>query len=208
MRDGNFFRSSYKFKNNISNFFKQYRITIIIVCCFFVLGLVAGIFTASKYSGNLELENIPDNNLVSFLCGDKSSFGLFFSYLVSLVIAVLLIIFFNFNWFCSLITIAYILVRGYTLGFVIFAIIGLFSFAGIINVILIIIPFWFSINFLLILISSICIAKNRIIKKFGKHCYAGNNPRNIIIFLCILIVAILFLMCMISPIIKITIIVN
>ena len=51
MRDGNFFRNSYRLKNDVSNFVKYYRLSIIILCCFFLLGLVAGIFTASNYSG-------------------------------------------------------------------------------------------------------------------------------------------------------------
>jgi len=208
MRDGNFFRNSYIVKNNISNFLKRYKIAIILLSCFFILGLIVGILTASNHSGSLELENIPDNNLVDFLCGDKGSFGLFFAYLIPIGICLVLIIFFNFNFFCSIINILYILVRGYSLGFTIFAIIGLYSIAGIINVVIIIIPFWFSINFMIILISAICISKNKIIKNYGKHCYCNNNPRNFIVFLTILIVSILFLMCMISPIIKITIIVN
>lgn len=208
MRDGNFFRSSYRFKNDILTFLKFYKTSIILLSCLFLIGLIAGILTASNYSGNLELENIPDANFVAFLCGDKGSFGLFFSYIVGLGIAICLILFLNINFFCSIVNMLYILVRGYSLGFMIFAIIGLYAFAGIINVVIIIIPFWFSINFILILISSICVSKCKIIKKYGKHCYNNNNPRNFIIFLCIILFSILFLMCMISPIIKITIIVN
>ena len=208
MKDGNFFRNSYKFKNNLTNFIRRYRLSIIILCCFFLVGFIAGIFTASNYSGSLELENIPDSNLVSFLCGDKSSFGLFFSYLIGLLIIIILILFCNVNFFCSIINIAYILIRGYSLGFTIFAIVMLYSFAGIINVVVLIIPFWILINFVLILISAICVSKNHIIKKYGRHCYISNSPRSFIVLMCIVLVSLLFLFCMLTPIIKITIIVN
>lgn len=208
MRDSNFFRTSYKIKNDIGTFFKRYKFTIIILACVFILGLVTGIFTASNNSGNLELESIPDKDFIAFLCNDKGSFGLFFSYLISFAIALVFIIFCNFNRICALVNYIYVFIRGYVFGFTIFAIISLFSFAGIINAIIIIVPFWLLINFLIILISSICIAKNKIIKKFGKHCYTNNNPRNFLILLIILLVASLFLFCMCLPIIKITIIVN
>lgn len=208
MRDGIFFRNSYRLKNNVSTFMKYYKISIIVICCFFLIGLIAGMFTSSNYSGSLEIESIPDSNLVSFICGDKGSFGLFFSYLIELSIVICCILFLNINFFCSIVNIVYILIRGYSLGFTIFSLISLYSFAGIINVVVIIIPFWFSINFILILISSICVSRNKIIKKFGKHCYINNNPRKIILFLCLILLSILFLMCMLTPIIKITIIVN
>lgn len=207
MRD-NFYRNSFKLKNDLITFFKTYKVTIIILSCVFILGLITGIFTASNHSSGLELENIPDDNLISFLCGDKGSFSVFFSYLVVIIIAVFCIIFFNLNKLCALINYIYIFIRGYILGFTIFALISLFSFAGIINAVIIIIPFWTIINFFIILISSICIAKNRIIKCYGKHCYSNKNPRNFLILLCLLLTAILFLMCMCFPLIKITIIVN
>jgi len=208
MRDSIFFRNSYRFKNNISSFMRYYRVSIIILICCFLIGLIAGVFTSSNYSSNLELESIPDTNLIAFICGDKGSFSLFFSYVIELGLVVCCILFLNFNFFCSVINIGYILVRGYALGFTIFSLVSLYSFAGIINVVIIIIPFWLSINFILILISAICVSRNRIIKKYGKHCYNNNNPKKIICFLIILMLAILFLMCMLTPIIKITIIVN
>lgn len=204
----NFYRNSFKLKSDISTFFKRYRIVIICLSCVFILGLVTGIFTSSSFSGDLELGNIPDANFVAFLTNEKGSFGLFFSYFISIFIAIILIVFCNFNWFCSFINYFYIFVKGYILGFTIFSIIGLYSLAGIINTMLILIPFWLLINFLLILISSVCISKNRLIKKYGKTCYCQYNPKQFLIFLCILLTAVLFLFCMICPIIKITIIVN
>ena len=208
MRDSDFFRNSYRFKNNVSNFMRYYRVSIIVICCIFLIGLIAGIFTSSSYSTNLELESIPDTNLIAFISGDKGSFSLFFSYVIELGLVIACILFLNFNFFCSVINIGYMLIRGYSFGFTIFSLVSLYSFAGIINVVIIIITFWLSINFILILISAICVSRNRIIKKFGKHCYNNNNPKKLICVMIILLMLILFLMCMLTPIIKITIIVN
>jgi len=208
MKDINFYRAGYKFKSDVTLFFKRYRVAIFCLTAVFAIGVVAGILTASKYSGNLELENIPDETLISFLLGNKSSFSMFFAYLISLTLALLAIIFLQFNSITTLITYFYILVRGYTFGFVIFGFIALFSFSGIINAIIIIIPFQLVINSLLILICAICVSKNRIIKKYGRVCYNNCSPKPALLCLCLLLVAILFLMCMIMPIIKITIIVN
>lgn len=202
-----FLRNTYKIKSSISQFFKRYKVAIFVLACFFVLGLVTGIITATKYSGNLELENIPDDNLIKFLCGDKSNFGVFFSYLLPICLALILIIFCNFNFLCSCINALYILIRGYSLGFTIYALVGLFSFGGIIGII-VIVPFWLIIDFSIILISSICVLKNHIIKQYGKHCYANNNPRNFILFIIAIMIIVLFILCMVMPVLKITIIVN
>jgi len=207
MRDVLFFRNSYKIKSDISKFFKKYWVVILLLTCLFILGLITGIITASKHSGNLELENIPDENLIKFLCGDKSNFAVFFSYLLPIGGALILIIFFNFNFLCSLVNYFYIVIRGYSLGFTIYALIGLFSFGGIIAVI-IITPFWICGNLVIVLISAICISKNRIINHYGKVCYIRTNHKNLIILLCLILILLLFLLCLIMPVLKITIIVN
>ena len=208
MEDAVFYRNKYRLKSQLHTFFGKYKFLILMLAICFVLGLVTGIFTSSRYAGNLELGNVPDANLVSFLQGDRGSFGVFFSYFIGTAVVCLLIIFLNINKFMAVINFLYFIVRGYTLGFTIFAIIDLFSFAGVINVIIIIIPFDLCINFLLILLSSIAIYKNNTIKKYGKECYCSQNNNSIIIIICILITAILFLKCMCMPLIKITIIVN
>lgn len=208
MKDVNFYRAGYKFKSDVALFFKRYRVAILFLTVVFAIGVVAGILTASKYSGNLELGNIPDETLISFLLGNKSSFSMFFTYLIGLAIAVLAIIFLQFNSLTTLITYFYILTRGYTFGFVVFGFIALFSLSGIINAIIIIIPFQILLNAVLILICAICVSKNRIIKKYGRVCYNNCSPKPTLVWLCLLLMLILFSMCMVMPIIKITIIVN
>ncbi len=208
MEDANFYRNKYRLKSQVHNFFRKYKMLIVFLFVFLLIGLVTGILTASKYSGELELSNVPDKNLIAFLQGDKGSFGVFFSYFIHTAIICLLIMFLNINKFFAVLNFLYIAVRGYSLGFTIFAMIDLFSFAGVINVIIIIIPFDLIVCSLIIVLSAVAIYKNSVIRKFGKECYCSQNNNSIIIILCVLITAVLFLKCMCMPIIRITIIVN
>ena len=208
MRDGFFYRNLYSLKSIVSAFFRKYWLCILFLSCSFLLGVVTGIFTASKYSGKLELEHIPDESFVAFLCGDKGSFSLFFSYLISFAIVFVIVLLLHKSKLCVFFTFFYIVSRGYILGFTLFAIITLFGLAGIINAIIIVLPFWLIISFMLILISSICIMKNSLIRKYGRYCYESLNIKSVLIILIFLFVAFLFLLCMVYPIIKITIIVN
>lgn len=208
MEDADFYRNKYRFKSQLHIFIGKYKMLILFLSLCFLLGIVTGLFTSSRYAGGLELDNVPDSNLVSFLQGDKGSFGVFFSYFIATSVVCLLIIFLNINKFFAVVNFLYFIVRGYSFGFTIFAMIDLFSFAGVINVILIIIPFNLAIGLLLIVISAMSIHKNCTIKKFGKACYCAQNNTALIIFLCVLLVVVLFLKCMCMPLIKITIIVN
>lgn len=208
MEDASFYRNKYRLKSQLHIFMGKYKYLIFILSLFLCLGLIVGIFTASKYSGDLEIDNILDSNLLAFLKGNRGSFGVFFSYFISIGFACILIIFINLNTFCAIVNMLYFVVRGYVFGFTIFAMIDLFSFAGVLNVLIVLVPFDLVINFLLILISAICIYKNRVIKKYGKVCYKKQSGNAVLIILTVLLATIIFLKAMCMPLIKITIIVN
>lgn len=208
MEDATFYRNKYRVKSQFNSFWGKYKMLILFLFISLLIGTVTGIFTATKYAGELELSNVPDNNLVAFLQGDKGSFGVFFSYFVKTIVVCALILLLNINRFFAVVNFVYIFVRGYSFGFTIFAIINLFSFAGVINVVLIIIPFDLIVSFLIIVLSSIAMYKNNAIKKYGKECYCRQNSSMPILCIILLIVAVLFLKCMCMPLIRITIIVN
>lgn len=208
MVDANFYRNKYRFKSQLHIFFKKYKALIIVLSLLLVIGIVVGVFTASKYSGELEMDNILDSKLLAFLKGDKGSFGVFFSYFISLAFVCALIIFLNINKFFAVINMLYFVVRGYIFGFTVFVMIDVFSLAGVINVAILIIPFDLIISFLLIVVSAISIYKNKVVKKFGKICYQKQNSNAVLILSLILILAFVFLKSMCLPLIKITIIVN
>ena len=200
-------RNQYALKSEISAFLKKHKTCIITLCLVLIVGLITGIFTCSKYSGGLELEHIPDENLIDFISGDKGSFGVFFTYFLRYLIIFLFIVFLNINTFFSLLVYFSIGMLGYILGFTVAGIITLFSFTGIFNVIIFILPFDLCIIFILILIASISIHKYRIYKKFGSNCICYLNYKKTYLILFALLTLILFIKCMLLPIIRITIIV-
>lgn len=200
-------RNSILIKNTLSNFLKVYKVFLIVLALVLLLGVVTGIFTASKYSGSLEMEHIPDSNFVSFICGDKGSLGLFFTYFVNYCILFVIVIFVCTTPLFNVLIYLCFLVLGYRLGFLISALITLFSFAGIINVVIIILPFELLLMFVFMLLCSIVIHRNKIRKKFG--CINSNtNYKKIYLFLVIIFFVILFIKCLIMPVINVTIIVN
>lgn len=201
-------RNFYALKNQVSNFLKKYKSILLSLVFIFLLGAIVGIFTTSKFSGNLELDNIPDSNLVNFITGDKGSFGVFFSYFLRYLLTFLFIVCLNFNAFFNILTYIIIAILGYIWGFTIAGIITLFSVAGIINVIIIFVPFDLCISFILIVITCVAIEKYKIYKKFGSNCSYALNYKKLYFFLFVLLVLILFIKCMIMPVIHITIIVN
>ncbi len=200
-------KNSYRIKNTLSNFFKYYKGIIIILSIVLLLGVVTGIFTASRYAGKLEMDNIPDSNFVSFICGDKGSFGLFFSYFVSFSLLIAVIILLSNAPVFNIVVYLCLFVLGYRLGFLMSALITLFSFAGIINVVVIILPFELLQLLILMLISAVAINKYKILKKYG-CTNIGFNYTKLYLFLIVCFVLVLFVKCLIMPIINITIIVN
>lgn len=207
MREYTKYRNSYRFGSEINTFFKMYKKVILFLVIFALGGLVAGIMTASANSSGLALENIPDDILVSFLSGDRGSFGTFFAYAIKYLIIICLIVFLNINTFFSIVNMCYIFVFAYQIGFGLYAIISIYSLAGILNGIVVILPFKLILLVCIVLISALAINKNRLIKKYGCVPYC-DNLKNIYLCLIGLFFAILFVWCMILPIIKITIIVN
>ncbi len=207
MKEYSRYRNSYRFSSEVSTFFRLYKKVILLLLFFALLGIVAGICTASAYSSDLALDNIPDKILLSFISNNRGSFGTFFAYAIKYIIIILLIVFLNVNTFFAFVNVAFIFVFGYQIGFGIYAIITIYSLAGILNGIVIILPFQLLLLIGFILISALAINKNRLICRYGRLPYCNNYKQ---IYLCIigLLYVILFVWCMILPIIKITIIVN
>lgn len=207
MKEYSKYRNSYRISSEVGTFFKLYKKVIILLVIFAVAGIVAGITTSSVYSSDLTLDNMPDKILADFISGNRGSFGTFFAYAVKYLIIILLIVFLNVNTFFAFVNMAYIFVFSYQLGFSIYTIITIYSLAGILNGIIVIFPFQLLILLGFILISALAINKNRLIVKYGRLPYCNNSKQ---IYLCIigLMFVVLFVWCMILPIIKITIIVN
>lgn len=204
-------RVSFKFKNKLSLFFAEYKFAILFSLIFLIFGACLGIFTAVKYSGEIELDNLADSNLVDFLKGDKGTMGLYFPYLFSFLLSISLIIFLNFKPFLIIVNAVVLVIRSYVFGFNITVLIILYGFAGIINVIIVIIPFELIIWLVLITMSAIAIKRNKNIKQFGcgPNCKkVGFNYSKTYCCLAIIGALTLLIKCFVMPIIRVTIIVN
>lgn len=207
MKDYAKYRNSYRVSSEVSTFFKLYKKVILLLLFFALAGIVCGVCTASNYSSSLSLDNMPDNILLSFISNERGSFGTFFAYALKFLIATLCIVLLNVNTFFAIVNMGYIFILGYQISFGIYIIISLYSLAGIINGLIIILPFQLLLLLCFVLISAIAINKNRLIKKYGCVPYC-TNTRQIYLCLIAIMMTILFVWCMILPIIKITIIVN
>ena len=207
MKSKNNIRNNYRLQNNLSNFFKIYKKIIIICAIVFLVGMFTGIFTVVKYSENITIENIFDNNLKFLLEGDRGTFGLFFSYLLTLSITLICIIFLNFKPWMVIFTYIPLFIMGYVVGYNITIVIILFSFAGVLNALLILLPLDLLITFFIIVIAAIAMKRNYYYKKYG--CLPQNNKNIARTYLILIGITLLFLLlkCILMPLIRVTIII-
>lgn len=210
MKTKSFNKKIYSVKNNFSKYFLEYKTILIFAGLFFVIGVVTGIFTAVRFSGDLSLEHLSDSNLVEFLKGDKGTTGLIFPYLFSFCLFFGIIAFLNFKPFMIGINYFVLLVRGYLLGFDATILIILYGFAGIINVFIVILPSELLICLVLIMLTSFAVRRNLNIKKFGEG-YCKNIKINYIkTYWCLFFMGVMFILikCLFLPLIRVTIIVT
>ena len=69
---------SNKFRSMSNNFFVKYYKIIIILALISLFAILTAIFTVTKYSSKLELGNMTNKTLASFIKNDVSVWGLFF----------------------------------------------------------------------------------------------------------------------------------
>ena len=204
-------RNTYRLKNKLTLFFNQYKIVILFSALMLILGLALGIYTTLKYSGEIELSNLSDIGFVEFLKGDKGVVGLFFSYMFKFLFCISIIIYLNFKPILSVCSYLLLIVRGYLIGFDLTAIILLYGFAGVLNVLIVIIPFELIVCMVLIAATAIATNRNFNLKRFGESSYCSrgcfNCSKTYLLLVVIGVLALLF-RCLLMPLIRVTIIVN
>lgn len=211
MKNGKSFRFFYRINNITNAYFKQYKATFLVCTLFVLLGILTGVLTVLKYSKSITIENIFDNNLLLVLKGDRSSFGLFFSYLLIHSIIFCIIILLNQKPWLITLTALCLVYLGYVFGYNFIILITLFGFVGFLNVIIIIVPVELFLIFITITIAAIAIKRNLIIKKYGCNyfnsiCFFNLNKMYLTLFL--LFSFVLLIKCTLLPIIRVTIIIN
>lgn len=136
-------RLQFDVKDHISRF-KIFYLGLLGV---FVIGIAVGIF-ASGISGILFVDNAL-NYFYRLFNGGFNFFSHFLSRFLSNLLFVLIISVFSLHVFCFPLQVLYIFYRGFILGTACKTIVALFSFTGIINIIVIIVPMQIVIMFLL-----------------------------------------------------------
>lgn len=201
----------YRTRSDIAFFLSRYKKLLIILGLLVLFGIVVGIITASKVSGSITIKNLLDKNLYNFLAGKKSNFGLFFSYLFSFLVLASLIIFLNFSPWLMIFTFISLIFYSYFIAFNVTCIIVLYPLGGIINTILIIIPCGCMLTFILLLMAAIAIKRGILFKRYGgeytNRCQTINYVK-VYIILLLLSIIVLFIMCLLLPLAKVTIIVT
>ena len=203
-------RNWYKTKSNISFFLSRYKKLIVILSLLVLFGIVIGIITASKISGSITINNLLDKNFYNFLSGNKSDFGLFFSYLFIFLVLVSVIMFLNFSPWLMCTTFLLLIFYSYFIAFNVTCIIVLYPLGGVLNTILIIIPCGSIITFMLILISAVAIKRGIMLKKYGEICAdkcGGINYIKTFVALTMISICVLFIMCILLPFARATIII-
>lgn len=198
---------SYKTKNLLKEFFKEYNKILIILAFASLFAIIVGILTASKYSSKLELSNISNETFIKFLKNDTGVWSLFFSYFINFLIVSVIAIFLNIKPFCICFNIIAICFWCYLNAFDFTIVILLFGLSGILCSILLLIPFFLIVLFICLLISSIAIKNNLQRNKFGKKCNYVFSPLKLYVVLISIATIILILQCNLMPTIRIWIIV-
>lgn len=170
-------RGAYFTKGEVGDYFKGNKVFLIFLLAVSVISLITGIFTAIKSSNTITSYNISDNLLVSFLKGDSSFLGYFFSrFLVSCLI-ILLMYLLSFSVFLLPLPVLFLVYKAYVLGVNSVVLILIFGISGVFNVVFVVLP-----CHLIILICytvAACMAMKRalIIKKYGRFCSPTNSKR-------------------------------
>lgn len=206
-----YFRCEYKLKNKLTLFLQEYKVVIFIGSIVLMFGAIVGVFTVIKYSADIKIDNLSDTGLVEFVKGNKGTMGLYFPYLFGFLFSAIIIIFTNFKPVFCVFSYLVLAVKGYLLGFDITILIIVYGLWGIVNSIVLILPFELIICFVLILISAIAIKQNCSNATFGKLCgfknYTFDNAKIYGFFIFIAAITLL-LKCLIMPLIRVTIIIN
>ena len=156
------------FKYNVYTHFCRYKflyiLTSILCLVFFIIGICV-IFNKTS----LNIDDIADKTLLAFLTHDSGVFGMIFSRIFTFVLLALCIWLTNFRPLLCILSFIIIIYRSFIIGTTCALLIKLFQFGGIINVVIIYLPFNLISLFLLISCCNVCVYHNFQFKRYGKH---------------------------------------
>lgn len=205
-----FIKFKYRVKNLVGQFFKTHSKWFFISALFLFFGFCLGIFIVVKNNNNVAIDNIFNKNLYHAISGERGVFGIFFSAWLLYLFLCAVIIFLNFKPWMMIFTFACLTIYGYILGFNVAIMSVLFGALGIFNVIIIILPVNFCIIATLLIIASVALYRNVVIKKFGCLYYSRNcwfSLNKLYVFWFIIGTIFIILQSVLLPLIRLTIII-
>lgn len=190
-------------KFHLSTHFCRYKWLYIITAIFCLVFIIVGMCVIFGKSGSLEISDIPDKALLSFLLQDSGAFGMIFARIFGTLFLALAIWITNFRPIMCFLSIIIIMYRSFVLGATCALLIKLFQFGGIINVIIIYFPINLIVLFLLLSWACVCIFHNFEYNRYGKNilCREFVNEKQDHLFCT----AIILLICIILEIIMLQI---
>jgi len=206
-----FIRFNNRLKGVIGRFWSQHKTPILICFCLFMLGLATGVFIVGRYSANVRINNIVDNNLVQMLRGNRGMFGLFFNQMLWISVTCCILIFFNFKPIMCVFTCIPLIIFGYIAGYNIAIISILFGFSGFISMFFFTLVFDLIIFALLSILCGVAIKRSIIIKKYGGHYFhrnCGFNLKKFYMHMFLAVSCVVFVKSLVMPALRMVIIIN
>ncbi|MDD4211417.1 MAG: hypothetical protein PHC46_03390 [Clostridia bacterium] len=200
-------RKVYFIKQIIKQHLLTYKVFYIIGSIFFVLGFATGIFSAIKYANLVELVDISDNVLISFLCKEASIFGLFFSRLVAYLFLSLIIIIINSMVFLMPISYIILIYKSFLSALTISFLIILYGFSGVLLTIFVLVPSMILFFIGLITLISVCAKRCLMCKKYGSVYFSDQVscfPLHTIFYIFLIMLFSCVIELLLLPIISVT----
>ena len=200
-------RKIYYNKQLLKQHLTTYKTYYLIGFICFVLGFTTGIFSAIKYANLVEVIDITDNVLISYLSREASIFGLFFSRVIAYLFLSLIIVIINGIIFFIPISYIILIYKSFLCALTISFLIILYGFSGILITIFVLLPSMLIYYFALIGLIGICAKRSLMCRKFGS-IYFSDQICCFPIKTIFVILFVMFLACLIEllflPIISVT----
>lgn len=211
MMKGNGLREINKISFAFKSFISYFKTEIIYSSISIIFGIIMGATIISINSGNIELENIFDKNILMLLTENRGFFTIFIWYALYLSISLLIIYLLCRKRWCIIFPIIVLIINGFAIGYHIAIMIVLFGLFGFLNTIIIIVPFDLISCICLVFISAVAIKKCITTHKYGCNYLKQNCTVNYISALKFIILVSfinIFIKSLLMPIIRITIIIS
>ena len=184
----NIFKRNIYIKYSISDHFKKYKWSYLLLFICLILGLILGFVVGFKKADNFSLSDLPDGTLVDFINKKISPASLFFSRICSFLGLIFLFWCINCKRFLSFITFIIIFYRAFLIGINCSILMFIYKFGGAINVFLVVFAISLIALVLLLCFGAVCTCFAFNEKKIGYNTFSGYFFRETKFVLLIVIV--------------------